>query len=225
MMDDARINEPVTVVHATGRRPRPRELAHELRDVAVAVPLALTAPLARPWHARWGATDEEITASLPGDDVVPDCQTQWTRAISIASPPSTVWPWLVQAGFGKAGFYSNDLLDNVGHPSANEVIPSLQILRVGDWVPMFSKVDETTAFRVHSFEPERWLVWAKPDSSWVWSLAPAPDGGTRLVTRLRNHYDWSHPGSALFSRVLMEFGDFPMIRRMLKGIKARAERS
>jgi hypothetical protein len=194
-----------------------------LRDVAVAVPLALAAPLIRRWHGRWGATDDEVGMPMPGDELVPGCQVNWTRAVTIEAPPQSVWPWLVQIGFGKAGFYSNDLLDNVGHPSADRIDRRLQRLHLGDWVPMFSKVDETTAFKVHSFEQPAYLLWSKPDSTWAWTLTPLPHGRTRLITRLRQRYDWNAPGGALLSLVLMEFGDFPMIRRMLKGIKERAQ--
>jgi hypothetical protein len=210
-------------VHVRGRRPTPAQLLGEIKDASIAVPLALAAPLVRRWHSRWGATDREVAAAMPGDGVVPGCQVSWTRAISIEASPGAVWPWLVQVGFGRAGFYSNDLLDNVGHPSARGIDPELQTIAVGDWIPMFKKVDATTAFRVQAFEPSRCLVWAKPDSTWVWTLTPRPDGGTRLVTRLRQRYDRGHPAQALASRMLMELGDFPMIRRMLLGIKQRAE--
>jgi hypothetical protein len=210
-------------VHAGGPRPTSTQLLRELRDVAVAVPLALVAPLIRPWHARWGASEDEVAASMPGDELVPGCQVHWTRAITIEDTPESVWPWLAQVGFGKAGFYSNDLLDNVAHPSTHRIDSQLQHIGIGDWVPMFSKVDAATAFRVHSFEPPQYLVWSKPDSTWAWKLTPLPQRRTRLVTRLRQRYDWSMPGRALVSVVLIEFGDFPMMRRMLKGIKERAE--
>jgi hypothetical protein len=216
-------SRPAQTVHVSGPRPTPSQLVRELRDVAVAAPLAVTAPLLRRWHSRWGATAEEVSMSMPGDDLVPGCQVTWTRAITIDAPPDSVWPWLVQIGFGKAGFYSNDLLDNRGHPSADHIDPQLQRLQIGDWVPMFSKVDETTAFRVHSIEAPQQLVWSKPDSTWAWRLTPVPPSRTRLVTRIRQLYDWHSPGSALLTAVLMEFADFPMMRRMLKGIKERAE--
>jgi hypothetical protein len=76
---------------------------------------------------------------------------------------------------------------------------------------------------VHSFAVDSWLLWTKPDSTWSWQLDPTPTGGTRLVTRIRTTYDWRHPATALFGVVLMEFGDFAMLRRMLRGIKTRAE--
>lgn len=80
-----------------------------------------------------------------------------------------------------------------------------------------------TAFKVHSFLAEEWLLWVKPDSTWAWRLTPTPTGGTRLVTRIHALYDWSRPVTALFGVLLMEFGDFAMLRRMLRGIKSRAE--
>lgn len=87
---------------------------------------------------------------------------------------------------------------------------------------MSSKVNETTAFKVRSLEPSNGLLWHKPDSTWSWRLDPAGTG-TRLVTRLRVVYDWRKPGAALLSVFLLEFGDFAMMRRMLKGIRRRAE--
>jgi hypothetical protein len=211
------------VVHVGGPRPTPRQLVGEIGDVALAVPLFATAPLLRRWHRRWGATDAELAAALPGDELVPGCQYTATRAITIAAPPEAVWPWLAQVGFGKAGFYSNDLLDNVGHPSAERILEEFQDPRIGDWVPMFSRVNDVTAFRVAALEAPRHLVWAKPDSTWAWRLSPAADG-TRVVTRLRILYRWQQPSGALLSLLLNEFGDFPMMRTMLRTLRGRAER-
>lgn len=83
---------------------------------------------------------------------------------------------------------------------------------------------EVTAFKIAGFETNRWLLWQQPVSSWAWQLEPIPGGATRLVTRLRIFYDWRQPAKAGFSVLLNEFGDFPMMRRMLLGIKHRAER-
>jgi hypothetical protein len=82
---------------------------------------------------------------------------------------------------------------------------------------------DTTAFRVAGFEENSWLLWQQPLSTWSWTLDALPRDMTRLVTRLRIHLDWSHPAISLFSVVLNEFGDFPMMRRMLLGIRDRAE--
>ena len=91
-------------------------------------------------------------------------------------------------------------------------------------MPMAKTVTETTAFKVRSFETGRWLLWEKPDSTWAWQLIPRDGGHTRLICRLRQRYRWQTPGPALLTVVLLEFGDFPMMRRVLKGIKVRAER-
>ncbi len=207
------------------RRPRPtiRELRHELAAVAADVPRFATAPLYRHWHQRWGATDDELAAAMPGDDLVQDVAYLATRAITIDAPRATVWPWLVQVGCLRGGFYANDLLDNLGHPSTTRVLPEFQHLETGQWVPMSPTPSDTTAFRVAGFEENSWLLWQQPLSTWSWTLGALPRDMTRLVTRLRIHLDWSHPAISMFSVVLNELGDFPMMRRMLLGIRDRAE--
>ena len=206
-----------------GRCATRHQLVHEVRTVLEDLPLFVTSPLLRRWHQRWGATAEELAAPMPGDDLIREGHYCATRAITIDAPPSAVWPWLVQVGCLRAGWYSNDLLDNLAHPSSEVIIPELQTLEVGQWVPMAPTPSETTAFKVAAFEQNRFLVWQQPVSSWVWTLTPRPDGTTRLITRLRIHYDWRSPVNGLFSLFLNEFGDFPMMRRMLLGIRRRAE--
>ncbi len=201
-----------------------RQVWHGLRQVMVASPRFATAPLVRSWHLRWGATSSEVEGPMPGDDLVPRASFSATRALTIDAPPAAVWPWLVQLGFGRAGFYSYDLFDNAARPSADSILPGYQDPQVGDWVPMASKVNETTAFRIKAFEPEAWLLWEKPNSTWAWQLGPLEDGRTRLVTRLKQYNDWGSPLMALVTVILFEFGDFPMMRRLLLGVKARAER-
>lgn len=211
---------------AAGVRPTRREFVRQVTDVLRDLPALLTAPLYRRWHLSWGATVQERLACLPGDGLFPRAQYQSTRAITIEAAPEVVWPWLVQVGCGRAGFYSHDLLDNLARPSAVAILPEFQHLEVGQWVPMSPSPTATdrTALAVHSFDVDHWLLWAKPDSSWVWQLTPDGQGGTRLVTRIHAVYEWrKHPLMALFGCVLMEFGDFAMLRAMLRGIKLRAE--
>lgn len=178
--------------------------------------------LYRPWHQRWGATDEEVAAALPGDELLPVTEFEPTRAVTIAAGPEEIWPWIVQIGYGRAGFYAYDLLDNLARPSAERVIPELQDPHVGDWIPMSPTINDMTAFRVKAFEPNRWMLWSKPDSTWCWSLQPIDEERTRLVCRIKVKYEWEKP-TVLLSLLLMEFGDFPMSRRELLGIKRRAE--
>jgi hypothetical protein len=210
------------IVHVTGPRPTPGQFLRELGDVAVALPLFATSPLVRHWHRRWGATDAEVAAAMPGDELVPGSKIFCTRAITIGAPPEAVWPWLVQVGFGKAGFYANDLLDNIAHPSADRILDEFQDPKIGHWVPMSSKVNDTTAFKIAAIKPAQELVWLKPDSTWAWTLTDV-GGRTRLVTRVRILHDWRRAADALLSLVLMEFGDFPMMRKMLRTLKQRAE--
>lgn len=176
----------------------------------------------RRWHLHWGATQAEVEAPMPGDDFLGRAAFTATRAITIAARPEAVWPWLVQVGFGRAGFYSYDLMDNLGRPSVTTLLPDYGTPNIGDLAaPMASPPDERNSFRVAEMVPPHVLVWAKPDSTWVWSLSADADGGTRLVTRLKASY-----APTLFLPVtvlLMEVGDFPMMRRMLLGVRDRAE--
>jgi hypothetical protein len=205
--------------------PPKRRIGHGVLDLVGGLPLFATAPLYRHWHMRWGATDEEADASMIGDEIVPKASFNATRAITIAAPPGKVWPWIVQMGYGRAGFYTYDLADNGGYPSADRILEKYQNFAVGDWAFNMNSVfgielplNEGNAFRVKGFELGKWLLWEKPDSTWSWLLKPLPDGKTRLILRIR-----AQPGN-LFWTLFMEFGDAPMARRMLKGIKARAEK-
>jgi hypothetical protein len=201
-----------------------RGFAHGLGEIAAASPLFLFAPIFRHWHLRWGATDAEVAAAMPGDELVPHPSFNATRGITIDALPEDVWPWLIQIGHGRAGFYSYDLFDNAGRPSANQILPQHQRPTIGDWVPMAAKANETTAFKITGIEPNRFMLWEKPHSTWAWKLEPIPGDRTRLVTRLKDDYSWrTDPANALLSLILFEFGDFPMMRKLLLGVKRRAE--
>jgi hypothetical protein len=202
-----------------------RQLFEEVRNVLHDAPAFVTAPMYRRRHQRWGATTAELADPMPGDGLLPRAQFRATRAITIDAPPAAVWPWLVQVGCGRAGFYSNDLLDNLGRPSARTIVAGLQHLEVGDWVPMSPSrtPSDRTAFKVASYDMNKTLLWSKPDGTWAWQLTPAVGTRTRLVTRVHAVYDWRRPFMAVLGLVLMEFGDFAMQRRMLRGIKERAE--
>ncbi len=178
--------------------------------------------IVRPWHSHWGATDEEVTRAMPGDTIIERPTFNVTRAITIRARPQQIWPWITQMGFRRAGFYSYDLLDNLGKPSAERIIPELQHIDVGTWIPMSGKVSRETAFRVRAMEPEHWLLWEKAASTWAWRLASIDEKHTRLLIRLRCRYRWSKP-AILTDLILMEIGDFPMMRKMMLGIKRRAE--
>jgi len=198
-------------------------ISYGVLDTLRSLPLFLTAPLYRAWHLRWGATDDEVGGLMAGDEIVPNASFNATRAITIAAPIERVWPWIVQMGYRRAGFYTYDLLDNAGYASADQILGQFQQPKIGDWIPMTRNVTATTAFKVRALLTNRWLLWEKPDSTWTWTLTPLAGGQTRLITRLKQRYQWESPAMALFTLLLLEFGDFPMMRRMLQGIKARAE--
>ena len=148
-----------------------------------------------------GATRAERRATLPGDEIIPGAKSRSTMAVTIDLPPSEVWPWLVQMGCNRAGFYSWDSLDNGGRPSATEIHPEWQTLAVGDRV--VSTPDGRAWFDVERLEPERVLVLrssidvrrrrpfdasaARPRFSaegvWTFVLEDLPEGRTRLVVR------------------------------------------
>ena len=173
----------------------------------------------QPWQHRWGATDEEVAAALPGDEIIPDAAGSTTRAISIAAAPEDVWPWLVQLGYGRGGWYSYDWIDNDGRPSADRVLPELQRLRVGDQILMLPEMGP----RILESQPNRYFVAGDQEGpTWCLALYPTP-GGCRLVSRWRAA--WHMTLANAFWILISDPGPFIMERRMLKGIKARAEQA
>ena len=177
--------------------------------------------LYRPWQLSWGATADEVGRTLPGDEVVSDPTFDATRALTIAAHPDQIWPWLLQVGVKRAGWYSYDLLDNLGRPSATEIIPELQQVAVGDVVPL--SPDGLQGVKVLALDLPRSMMWGTPpDTTWLWVCEPQADGTTRLITRIRSRYRWLSPTIA-FS-LLIEFADIWMIRKMLLNVRERAER-
>lgn len=172
----------------------------------------------RPWHIRWGATDEEVKRSMPGDELIRDASLNTTRAITIHARSEQIWPWLLQMGPGRAGWYSYDRIDNGGKPSADRIIAELQTpLKPGD---KLTGLDHES-FHVMAVEQNRYLVLG-PRVSWTLALYPQADGTTRLVERLRARYDWRRPMGLAFA-VMLDIGDFIMMREQLLNLKARAE--
>ena len=138
----------------------------------------------------------------------------------IAAKPDEIWPWLVQVGVKRAGWYSYDILDNFGRPSAREIIPAFQDVAVGDVLAM--SPDGKEGSTILAMDLPRSMIWATPpDTSWSWTFEPQADGRTRVITRIRSHYRWLSPSIA-FS-MLLEFADIWMLRKMLLNVRERAE--
>jgi hypothetical protein len=143
----------------------------------------------RPRVFSWGATADEASRPMAGDALCPRPQLNATRAVTIAARPEDIWPWLLQWGWNRAGFYSYDLLDNLGRPSAQRVLPQFQRLAVGDWVPMSSKTTPYTAYRVTQLDPGALMLWQS---------AAAPGYGSSNRTAPEAH--GSSPGCAAVTR-------------------------
>lgn len=164
---------------------------------------------------------EERERSLPGDELVADPKLVWVHAITIDARPAGVWPWLVQMGCRRAGWYSYDGLDNGGVLSADRIVPELQLAEVGDIFPMSRNAQDT--FVVRMVEPERALLIgdAGGGMSWAFVLEPVDEHSSRLITRVRATYDGM--ALALFFRLFWHPTHFAMQSKQLLNLKRLVE--
>jgi hypothetical protein len=191
-----------------------------------------------PWHRRWGATDEEFRMTLPGDELVAEPQERCTRAVTIDAPPETVWPWVIQLGADRGGFYSYDRLENLfglGIHSAERIVAEWQHREVGDLVAAIStgtggwyvaevRHDEALVLQLADVQAGRPVRRDDPhgwEFVWTFALLERPDGTTRLLVREVTSIPgrWQRVAMAPIGPV-----SFVMTRRMLLGIRERAER-
>jgi len=204
--------------------------------------VSLITPFLNDRRRKWGATEDEVGKAWPGDDLVHQPKGEYIHAITINAPAAAVWPWLVQIGQGRGGFYSYEFLENLigcKMRNADKIIPELQYLEVGDSIPMHPTMG--SPYKVVAIETGRALVLQirvdtktkntfeltdkipekYQNSSWVFFLDEIAEGTTRLISRSRN--DWNQSlGNTIFYGI---FGPITleMDRKMLKGIKERAE--
>lgn len=159
---------------------------------------------------------------MPGDEVVERPTFNATRAVTVNAAPAAIWPWLVQMGAKRAGWYSYDWIDNLGRHSSEQILPEYQDLAVGDLIPM--SPDGKMGLWLKAWQPPSWMVWwdKKGDTTWVWGLYPQAHGATRLITRVRMRYEWRPP--VILFDLLLDVGDIVMMRKCMLGIKRRAER-
>jgi len=187
--------------------------------------------LARPWHLAYGATEDERRAALPGDDLLPSPDLTATRAITVRTSAQEVWPWIAQLGQGRGGFYTYDFLENLigcRIQSAEVVVPEWQALAAGEEVRLHPEVP----LQVAAVEPGRALVLrggvpmgSTPppyDFTWSFVVREQPDGTARLLVRER--YAYTRKWAALLVEPV-ELVSFLMSRKMLRGIRDRAERT
>lgn len=215
------------------------------RNIAAAAGTAAVAyaALVRPRLMRWGATDEEVTGSYPGADLVPGGQRAATMAFTIDAPPDQVWPWLVQMGGDRGGWYSWDRLDNGGHPSATEVHPEWQDLALGDYVKYWKRSGPVEAWQVAALEPNRFLGLrglsdlrgrsldpkqprpsAYTEGLWGFLLTALPGGRTRLVVSGYQTFRprWLEGFTNYWLYILLVW---PMQARMLAVLKRNIEQA
>jgi hypothetical protein len=177
----------------------------------------------RPWHLRWGATDNEVAMPLPGDRRVPDAPLASTRAITVNAPVEAVWPWLVQMGQDRAGFYSYTWLENIFGTrmrNAEKIVSEWQRLEVGDNVRLHPRV----ALDVVEVVQGRSFVLAE---DWSFNLLPIDARATRFIVRGRGNYwfpDFRHAFlNFVYYRLIYEPAHFIMEQGMMRGLKKRAE--
>lgn len=174
----------------------------------------------RPLQLRWGATSDEVSQAMPGDEIQPRPTFNATRAITIRARPEQIWPWLVQIGYRRAGWYGYDWIDNDGIPSSDRILPEWQSLKVGDSIPIWRGIH----YPVVAVEQNRYLVFASSDrhDTMAMALYPVGAGDTRLVWRIRlGAYRWN--SRLIFAQLFTDLCDFIAVRQALTGIKERAE--
>lgn len=171
---------------------------------------------------NWGSTPDEIASALPGDELCPGARIVATRSISLASPPEHVFPWLRQMGFGRAGWYSYDLLDNLGRRSARSIVDEWQHVSAGDTIPGGpAEFEATIVDPPHSLVIcllAKGRIGRRINFTLAYDLRP-DGGGTRLVTRARAKIDL--PGGVLLERLILEPGDGIMVRKQLLSLARR----
>ncbi len=175
----------------------------------------------RPWHLHWGATPDEVSGAVAGDELIPDPDVTSTRVVEIEAPPSAIWPWLVQMGPGRGGAYTYDWIERrlgIDIRNTDRILPEFQDLKVGDQIAM-----PGYSMRVERLDLERALVCRSSNNAWVWSFELRPaNGHTRLVSR--NRFDTAAiPLKDKLAYPVIEPGSWVMERKMLLTIKERAE--
>ena len=193
------------------------------RTAALAFVAALGAlyPLLRRPILTWGATSEEAASRLPGDELLEEADGVSTRAITIDAPAASVWPWLAQMGPSpRGGAYTYDWIENLlglDMHSVDRVLAEFQHPDFGDTIGLGSN-----RMRLELVEPRHVLAWRSEDGNWVWTFVlEEHDGTTRLISRNRFRLQTL---AARIGMLPMEPGSLVMERRMLRGIKERAER-
>jgi hypothetical protein len=187
--------------------------------------LVATFALLRRWAYTWGATEAEVERTLPGDELIKRTPADSTHAATIDAPPEKVWPWIAQIGDERGGFYSYTFIENLMmgeevYHNANAILPQFQNPQPGEGLVM-------DAMQVHDLEPGKWLLAAETsekgdfDWVWLWHVEPVGSEQTRLLVRQAMRLSLGTSNAVLTT--LTDLGSFVMDRRMIEGLKLRAE--
>lgn len=212
-----------------------------LEGIGIMIACYLTIFL-KPLRDRWGMTKKQLAREFPGDHIVTEPKSEFTHGIDIDAPAESVWPWVVQMGKGRGGFYSYELLENLmglGIYNTDKVLAEFQHTRVGDMIPfgpesayplvicepgsamVIENCDDLDTKK--SYDPEQ----GRPDNflhlSWLWFIEPINDKKSRFISRNRLNYKSSIINRMMIG-LLLEPIVFAMDRKMCLGIKKRAER-
>jgi len=175
--------------------------------------------LVGPWQRRWGSTGEEVRRAMPGDELLPPGAHSTTRAITINATPRDVFPWLLQIGYGRGGWYSYDWIDNDGKRSVDRIDPALQRLAVGDRIPMLPDFGPV----VREIQTDHHILSGGDADTWCLLVEPISGGRSRLVSRWRQ--DWPKTFGTYVWTLITDPGAFVMEQKMLRTIRTLAERS
>jgi hypothetical protein len=192
--------------------------------LAILISVVYWFPIRR-WMSRWGAAPSDLARVMAGDALLVNPTYSGTMAVVVEAAPELIWPWLVQIGYRRGGLYSYDWLDRVfgylDRPSATCILPQFQNLAVGDRIPL----GRGPSWPVAAIEPHRALVLDMRNMGafdWVWQFAlyTIDEKRTQLVSRsrVRTKTAW-----ARLVTYAIEPAGFVMTRRMLLGLKERAE--
>ncbi len=200
----------------------------------------LLSPLLRPHYKKWGATEAEVRRTLPGDEFVPRPKSELTCAINVQAPVEQIWPWFVQLGCQRGGWYSYDLLDNGGQPSAEHIIPEYQTLKVGDTVKavpngsfgfpvavielnhalsLAGTLDTQTGQPADINNPNLKAYFAGDQTFFIERV---DNKNSRLIFRMRVDWNPSTANNIIYGGIVEPIS-FVMGRQMLLNVKRRAE--
>jgi hypothetical protein len=185
--------------------------------------LGVIFPLIPGWIHAWGANSTEVAASYPGDEILTDPLILWTHATTIQASPEEVWPWIAQIGDRRGGFYSYTFIENMIageklYHNASQIVPEWQAPQPGEEII-------GGMMQVKEVETGTWFLAESPGDigwTWLWTIAPAEANTTRMIIRMRIQLPDEMSNNPLVSWI-MDGGGFVMERRMIQGIRDRAE--